>query len=190
MSQLFKIYSQAVAKHPYLTQCTTAGALTAIGDCLAQNLFPSSPTYDYKRTLKFAAIGTFYFGPICTGWLRFLSRKLENKPLAMVAVDQVLAAPFITVGFLAIFSKMNGLSNSESVECIKNEFFGIQSRAFPFWCSVQFINFKYLPLAYRVLFIQGASIVWNTWLSWKASGAVKNEVKAEVKTEIIADKLD
>ena len=181
MASILRIYSSYVAKHPYLTQCATAGCLTAVGDCLAQNLF-SNEKYDIKRTLKFAAIGTFYFGPICTGWLRFLSSKLEHKPLVMVAVDQALAAPVITVGFLAIFTKINGMSNEEAFSTIKNEFWGIQSKAWPFWISVQAINFKFMPLAYRVLFIQVASIFWNTYLSWKASSAVKDDV--------VEDKLD
>lgn len=191
MSKLLRIYIKSVEKHPYLTQCTTAGALTALGDCFAQHLF-STDKYDYTRTLKFAAIGTFYFGPICTGWLRFLSSKLEHKPMAMMAVDQVLAAPLITVGFLAIFTKMNGLNNFESIETIKNEFWGIQTKSWPFWMSVQAINFRFMPLAYRVLFIQVASILWNTYLSWKASSAVKiEEVVVRVEDlELKHDKLD
>merc|ERR1711907_311735 len=99
-----------------------------------------------------------------------------------MAVDQALAAPLITTGFLVIFTKMNGMSHTETIDTIKNEFWGIQSKAWPFWISVQAINFKFMPLAYRVLFIQVASIFWNTYLSWKASLAVKDDV--------VEDKLD
>lgn len=64
------------------------------------------------------------------------------------------------------------------------------------WPFVQLVNFKFVPLHHRVLFVNLISIGWNCYLSFLNSGGSKagegvvdeivDDVKGEVKKEVKA----
>jgi len=188
--RLLAWYGRQVERRPILAQSVMTSALVSTGDIIAQLGFSKDP-YDAKRTLKFSAIGLFYGGPILAKWYLWLepfaARKFRYLPKSVVVkkviLDQfVLQAPY-TAGVLTINGLLNGVSISDTFPMIKSNMLGILMAAWPYWCSVQTINFKYIPFAYRMLTMQIAAILWNVFLSWKASNAAQRAIKQNDKQD-------
>ena len=181
-------YNRIVQKSPILAQSLMAGTTCMIGDVVAQKLTPylihkyktynqtnpepyHSLPYDIKRTLKFGCFGAFYFGPLCSVWLRQLDKWFPNTvkqaTFKKLAADQGFWAPSLTFGFLLI----NGLIEikgdaAKSFELAKEQIWPVMQKGWPFWMSVMYLNFTFAPLNFRLLNVQIAAIIWNSFLSW------------------------
>lgn len=108
------------------------------------------------------------FGPAATTWFRFLQSKivLQNKKLeigARVAADQLIFAPTNLLAFLSTMSVLEGISPSEK---LAKTYKGALQSNWMVWPFVQVVNFSFIPLDYRVLFVNGLSVFWNCYLSY------------------------
>ena len=91
---------------------------------------------------------------------------LPNKKLeigARVAVDQLVFAPTNLFVFLSTMSILEGSSPREKLA--KTYKSALQGN-WMVWPFVQVVNFSFVPLDYRVLFVNGLSIFWNCYLSF------------------------
>jgi protein Mpv17 len=112
--------------------------------------------------------GIAIFGPAATTWFKFLQTKvvLPNKKLeicARVGVDQLLFAPTNLFVFLSTMSILEGVSPREK---LAKTYTGALQSNWMVWPFVQVVNFSFVPLDYRVLFVNGLSIFWNCYLSY------------------------
>jgi protein Mpv17 len=108
------------------------------------------------------------FGPVATTWLGFLARRVTFRnarveTLARVAADQTLFAPVMIGVFLGSMATMEGKSPKERLD---TTWWPALKANWMLWPFVQFINFTFLPLQYRLLFANVISIGWNSYLSW------------------------
>ncbi|KAI9673357.1 MAG: Protein required for ethanol metabolism [Trizodia sp. TS-e1964] len=102
-----------------------------------------------------ALYGGIVFGPVATGWYKFLQHRivLPNKnveTLARVACDQAFFAPVHLGVFLSSMAVMEG---SDPMAKINTAYFPAIINNLLVWPWVQLINFKYVPLQYRVLVV-------------------------------------
>ncbi len=127
--------------------------------------WPSPPSHPLPRA---DAPNPGVFGPAATTWFGFLQRNVRFKStngtiLARVAMDQGLFAPT----FIGIFlSSMAVLEGNSPQEKLQKNYFSALSANYMIWPAVQFVNFKFVPLQYRVLFVNVISIAWNCYLSF------------------------
>ena len=155
----------------------TCGTMTGLGDIIAQNCFNPEKPWDYVRTLKFASVGALYVGPILTFWYKFLDKRFGMQFSAKkLFTDQGLFNPVLTSGFIALNAGLSGIAPLESLKLAKSEILDVMKAGWPFWITVQFVNFKFIALDYRVLVVQFAALFWNTFLAWKADQANKKLV--------------
>ncbi|KAJ0330055.1 hypothetical protein COL5a_003888 [Colletotrichum fioriniae] len=115
-----------------------------------------------------ALYGGVIFGPVATTWFKFLQNNivLKNKNaemLARVAVDQGVFAPVMISVFLSSMATLEGGSIKEKLD--KNYKTALTSN-YMLWPFVQVVNFKFVPLHHRVLFVNVISIGWNSYLSF------------------------
>ena len=108
------------------------------------------------------------FGPAATKWFRFLQTKivLPNKKLeigARVAVDQLVFAPTNLFVFLSTMAVLEGVSPQEK---LARTYSGALTSNWMVWPFVQVVNFSFVPLDYRVLFVNSLSVFWNCYLSF------------------------
>lgn len=82
---------------------------------------------------------------------------------ARVAMDQGLFAPCAIGVFLSSMAVMEGGSVGEKLD--KN-YVNALSTNYMVWPFVQAVNFKFVPLHHRVLFVNIISIGWNCYLSF------------------------
>ena len=188
--KFLKLYYNQVQKRPVITQSLMASSMWMLGDTIAQNFelrnsnAKNSSSFNYSRTLKMGAIGLLWNGPFSSWWLRRLDKTFGNSPKSVykkLAADQILQNPVLTGGIIFLVGVSNSLTFEKSAAVVKEELLSVMYRGWAFWVVVQYFNFRFTPLNYRLLLIQCASIVWNGYLSWRSNGAV---------SEIEADKLD
>ncbi|TFA98299.1 Protein SYM1 [Trichoderma ghanense] len=170
MASFFRWYNGRLAARPFLTQGVTTAVLFATGDITAQQLVEKRGIkgHDTSRTSRMALYGGCVFGPVATTWLGFLARRVRLRnarveTLARVAADQLLFAPVMIGVFLSSMATMEGKSAKERLD---QTWWPALKANWVLWPAVQFVNFTFLPLQYRLLFANVISIGWNSYLSW------------------------
>lgn len=217
-------YNKSYNKRPILTLCVANGFLGAISDSLAQgislyeqstkrinaailpekitrheSMWSLSPTWDFRRTLRFAAYN-FCVAPLGGKWYMFLdkffpmpvvtgavtkavqsqiTRKANGMAIKRMLTDQLLFAP---AGLVVFFTAM-GLAEG-GWENVKEKFRDAYTPAlianYKVWPIVQFVNFKFMPLQYRLPFVSSLGIVWNAYLSWLNNASKQEEQVLEI----------
>lgn len=142
---------------------------------------------------------TVIFGPAAATWFKFLQknvnlRNANSTILARVALDQGVFAPVFISVFLSSMAVLEGTSPKAKLEA---SYVPALTANYMIWPFVQLVNFKFVPLQHRVLFVNLISIGWNCYLSFLNSGASKkreglveeveevvDDVKSEVKREV------
>jgi len=115
-------------------------------------------------------------GPVIGSWnkileiafpLRSLTRPQVN-PIALtkrVVSDQLFMAPLGIAAFIGSMGVMEGRSSQAIAEKYQDMFKTALLTNWKVWPLAQLINFRYVPLAYRVPFSQTCGIFWNLYLS-------------------------
>ncbi|ORZ02679.1 hypothetical protein BCR43DRAFT_481978 [Syncephalastrum racemosum] len=161
-----------------------------------ESLWAPPPRFDPWRTVRFA-LYNFSVAPIVGKWYILLDRffpmpktivssaakRLADKiTIKRMAVDQLVFAP----SSLVVFFTTMGFIESRSWEGVREKFRDAYTPAlianYKVWPVVQFINFKFMPLPYRLPFVSSLGILWNAYLSW-----INNAAKQE---KLVHDRLD
>lgn len=183
---LARAYQQSFESHPYFTLAFTNATLNAIGDLVAQTVQISSVApadlhqtrYDVSRTFRFFCFG-FGMGPLIGRWNSFLEHRFPLKKMnptrttkvslssltKRVSCDQLFMAP---IG-LAVFLGSMGLMEGHDQGHIYAKFSDIYQPAlltnWKVWPLAQFVNFRFMPLPYRVPFQSTCGVFWTLYLS-------------------------
>jgi len=185
-----RIYQRSFESHPHYTLAITSGTLNALGDVVAHSVqLLTNPqeteynqfTYDSARTIRFFIFGVG-MGPLVGRWNTFLERRFPlkvarpSRPAGgsrvsiasltkRVSSDQLLMAP---IG-LAIFLTSMGVMEGRDTQHIRGKFKDIYGQAiianWQVWPLAQLINFRFMPLAYRVPFQSTCGVFWTLYLS-------------------------
>ncbi|KAJ3713462.1 hypothetical protein DFJ43DRAFT_1034272 [Lentinula guzmanii] len=148
MTSILGLYSAAFARRPMATQSTTSAIIFGTGDIIAQQVVDRKGFYNhdvsaisksiarfggriscqrcvqFTRTARFVFYGACLFGPVLTKWHQFINRRHFTSPLRAVVykvtLDQLVAAPFITVPmFFGSMSILEGRPD-EAISRIRN----------------------------------------------------------------------
>ncbi|WVQ77500.1 hypothetical protein IAR50_007186 [Cryptococcus sp. DSM 104548] len=176
-----QFYNANFERRPTATLIVTNGVLNSVADILAQSSSillhkptaqsPLAPTYDPSRTLRFAVFG-MAMGPIIGRWMRLLEKKIpmpnggEGIQLAKrVLADQVVMAPIGLCLFVGSMGIMEGHSQLEISEKFRDIYWAALFANWKIWPLIQTINFKLMPIQYRVPFQSTCGIAWTLYLS-------------------------
>ncbi|CAN8101557.1 unnamed protein product [Discula destructiva] len=166
---MLRWYQARLAARPLLTQAVTTAVLFGTGDVIAQQAVEKKgiEKHDLARTGRMALYGGVVFGPAAATWFKFLAanvtlRSANATILARVALDQGLFAPCAIGMFLSSMAVLEGGSVSDKLD--KNYRSALTTN-YLVWPFVQAVNFKFVPLHHRVLFVNVISIGWNCYLS-------------------------
>ncbi|KAI0824119.1 hypothetical protein BC628DRAFT_1323069 [Trametes gibbosa] len=185
---LARVYQQSFESHPYYTVALTNGALNALGDVVAQftqkvveQQQDSHPRkqwrYDFPRTLRFFAFG-FGMGPVIGRWNLFLEQrfplrsvgnsagKVSLRALARrVGADQLFMAPIGLALFVGSMGVMEGRDASHIGQRYQDLYKPAILANWQVWPVAQLINFRFMPLPYRVPFQSTCGVFWTLYLS-------------------------
>jgi len=180
-----RFYQQSFETHPYRTLAVTNGSLNALGDIVAQGsqkilgdrAIEKPHRYDLARTLRFFCFG-FTLGPFIGKWNVFLERRFPLRTVASssgkvsaralskrVAMDQLVMAPAGVAVFIGAMGIMEGRSPAQINQKFGDIYLPALSANWKIWPVAQLINFRYMPLAYRVPFQSTCGVFWTLYLS-------------------------
>eukprot|EP01035_Chromulina_nebulosa_P019232 gene19232-25083_t len=105
-----------------------------------------------------------------------------GKALIMMLADQTIGATVITIGFFYAFELFQriippyglfaGSFLSAGLQSTKNNLWITLIANWYCWPVINFVNFLWIPLQYRVLFSNTAAVFWNMFLSSVANRKV------------------
>ncbi|KAI6045112.1 hypothetical protein EDC04DRAFT_200431 [Pisolithus marmoratus] len=177
-----RAYQHFFDTHPNGTLALTGGILNAVGDIVAQVSQNATsedhqrrPGWDAARTLRFFCFGCG-ISPLLGRWNVFLERrfplcrrrshKINFGALSKrVAADQLVMAPFGLVLFIGCMGAMEG----RSLDQIRERYSDMYSTAlltnWKVWPMAQLVNFRYMPLPFRIPFQSTCGVFWTLYLS-------------------------
>lgn len=81
-------------------------------------------------------------------------------------LDVIIFDPFYLSFFFAVTGTMEGSSIKDIKQKLDLDLKSTYIADIAVWVPIQLANFRYVPVVYQPMVAQGASLFWNTFLSW------------------------
>lgn len=162
-------YNVALRKQPLATKAITSGCIAALSDVIAQRL-AGSPRHNWLRTLQLALFGLVWSGPSAHFWQKLLERIFQGKNsaeivLKKVMIDQLTYGPVCNVLLMSYLTcVVQGCSVQDLKHKLVRDFARVQSQGWKLWPAAGLVNYRYVPLNYRVLFVNLVALCWSSFL--------------------------
>jgi peroxisomal membrane protein 2 len=182
---LFQNYDNQMKKRPIITKIWSCFFIGVFGNMLSQLLMSGS--LSAYRMITYGLFQVLYFAPVVHYWFQVVEEfgnlslfsQVPNfmKVLSMTAFDQTIGAPLILSGFFIFFTcwsaLLGGTCFSTGLPALLAQGFAKVVADLPatlvanwkLWPFANFINFRFVPLDYRIIFTNVVSIFWNIYLS-------------------------
>lgn len=189
LSRLATSYNNKLEQFPNLTKLITSGIIAALGDVAVQYITrpPDAKIFiDKRRLIIFSLMGGLYIAPIISLWFQWLNSikfppymtntKLKRS-LSMLLVDQTLGAVAVNLGFFFFYEVLSRAYHVPGahlptlsligafIEATKTKMWPLLVANWSCWPLINFLNFFFIPLEYRLLMSNVASLFWNMILS-------------------------
>lgn len=169
-------YLKSLERKPLQTKAITAGFLSGASDVVAQTLTSNGPLH-WRRTLAIAAFGFLWSGPSNHYWQNFLEKFFKGRRdgatvVQKVVTDQVVYGPICNVLLISYLSLVvEGRSARATKQRLRQDYPRIQLNGWKVWPLAALINYRYVPLKLRVLFVNMVAFCWSTFLITRAKAA-------------------
>lgn len=172
-------YTGHLRKTPLLTKAITSAGIGMIGELLGAYLRsrnPQAPKTDrmqlLKRLVVFGSYGMLCTGPLLHYWYAALERIAASFSLTgdiallvKVLLQQGVFTPPFLLFTLAYINYFLSMDVTKTVREVKNAYAVALFTNWKVWTVAQAVNFKAVPLDYRVLFGNLVALWWNVYLS-------------------------
>ncbi|OWZ19625.1 hypothetical protein PHMEG_0006096 [Phytophthora megakarya] len=200
MRRLGLLYDGWLRQSPVLTKSVTAAVLFGLGDRIAQRMEKSrTPESDADneededdralvsestaRTMRMMMWGSVIFTPILHSWQNLIERAIGSHGKIVVfqkmLMDSLVFAPCINALFFTSTQMVAGKSFDQGVTFAVDRLPQTLQANYTIWPIANMINYSYVPLQYRVLFVNCVNLVWTTVLS-----TISNRPVAVLKEEV------
>lgn len=173
-------YLTQLNKRPLRTKAVTAACIAGLSDIIAQRMLFGgyrSP----RRTFLCASYGLLWNGPSAHYWQKFVETLFMGKRdlvtvLKKVVLDQTTYGPICNVLFMSFATLLlEGRSVSALRAKISRDYVSVQLNGWKLWPIAALINYQFVPLKFRVLFINVVALVWSTFLLLRSRSAAGNK---------------
>lgn len=162
-------YNDALAKRPLLTKSITSALVSLVGEVLQS--IAKRERLSPRRCATFAAYGGLFVGPVMHFWYGFLERTCRKYGSGTVGLilrivwDRlIMGPPFIAATIFIIKVLLSGRWK-RSLGSVRAQFGDVFTTALKIWTPAQVVNFRYVPVAYRVLYGNLVAVSWNVYLA-------------------------
>ncbi|BDA42748.1 Peroxisomal membrane protein PMP22 [Coccomyxa sp. Obi] len=162
-------YLRRLEKNPLQTKALTSSVIAGFSDVVAQRMIWKGPL-NWRRTAALAVFGLVWSGPANHYWQAFLERVFRGKRDAAtlckkVLLDQLTYGPFNNILFMSYIALIvEGRSWEFTQAKLFRDFAGIQKNGWRLWPLASLINYAYVPLRLRVLFVNVVAFFWSTFM--------------------------
>jgi hypothetical protein len=151
-------------------QAIIGGAFAASADLIAQRS-RSTAILDYKSVLFQGLVASGYRVPLIQIWMRLVEP--VKSAWKKVALDQLVFAPFLIFGYLAINAVNNGKSFAQFSKDLRDIFLKIFWKTCKVWPIVSWITFKYMSLKSQQKWHEKFYNFWAIYLILSAKGQMR-----------------
>ncbi|KAL3989328.1 Mpv17 / PMP22 family protein [Acanthocheilonema viteae] len=158
-----------------LTNTVVTSSLLGISDTLQQwisgdyNSSDQNKSFNVTRTKRFATMGLI-IGPMCHFWYRWMERTVIRGTKATVVSKRIAcdiaASPIFGSIFISGLALLEGNSIAEAIAEYRRKFIRIFLLDMYVWPPTQLINFWFLPLKFRVIYVNCVQLFYNCCLSY------------------------
>ncbi|CAD5235428.1 unnamed protein product [Bursaphelenchus xylophilus] len=175
---MLQAYLRLLSRRPLITQMVSAGVIGCAGDGIAQFVVEkrSLKQYDLQRGIRFFLMPSCYVAPILSRWFRVLE-KIGGKGAIWkrLAVDQLCWSPCFGASIIFVLGFMESLDAKKAFDHTKSMCVEVYFKSLQFWPFVQLINLNLIPINFRVIFVQMAALIWNSYLSFRTQKPVDTD---------------
>ncbi|CAJ2658340.1 unnamed protein product [Trifolium pratense] len=166
-------YVKQLQEHPLRTKVITAGVLSGISDIVSQKL-TGIQKIQFKRVLLKVILGAGYLGPFGHYFHIALEKifkgKKDSKTVAKkVLIEQLTSSPLNNLIFMIYFGLViEGQPWANVKARVRKGYPSVQYASWMFWPVVGVINYKFMPLHFRVVFHSLVAFCWGIFLNLRA----------------------
>jgi len=173
---MWEEYNRGLEVQPLFVKSLTSFVGFLVADCLAQAV--TGDFLDHRRLARMLLFAILVHGPLCHFWYKLLDESVlpsrPKSPLAIalkIALDQLLFGPLFLIIFWTVLKTFEGRPY-EALPLIEAKLFPTMIVGYMLWPAAHIINFRFIPSAQRVLYINLITIFWTTYLSWSSQTQV------------------
>lgn len=126
---------------------------------------------DWTRTLRFSLLGFGLVAPVVHHWYGLLMTKLPGKDakaaLQRLFCDQILFAPVFIPTFMTSLMVLEGKDMDIITSTLNSNVSDVVVSNWTLWVPAMFVNFRFVPMNWQVLYSNCIGLIWNIYLSWK-----------------------
>ncbi|CAN8009628.1 unnamed protein product, partial [Ixodes pacificus] len=178
MPAILAAYAYAMETHPGITQVLSNALMLLVGDVLTQKLIERQRPLNLRRAAVAFVVGAAYCGPVLRMWyqtLDWMSPRTDASGVALnVLLTELVFAPAFLLGVFVIFGVLEWKSWEDIVGTIRAKYLGTLAVNLVFWPATQVVNFRFVPLNYRLLFADFMGLLWGSFVSWRANSRYRN----------------
>ena len=160
-------YNKLMNRHPWCTTSATSGLLLGMSDVIAQGIIEhrSLKEYDVRNTMKSIMIGCVFTGPGARTWYMILDRFVKGHTglatVKKVHVDQLCMAPLLLAALFVLSERREDIRLK-----FRTSYTSTLLTNYTYWPWLQGINFYFVPVLYRSIFVHVAGLFWNSYITW------------------------
>jgi len=185
LTHITGLLESALRRRPMTTNILMYGSLSGLAELSQQSVInklsisdkdADRRNYNLKTVCHYALLGGS-IAPVLVCWYRWLDSRLPGTAARVVAKKVsldicVFALPYYSAFYLCL-NIMAGVSLSETRLELKQKMIPTIAATTAFWVPAQTLNFRFVPLRYRVVFLSGCTFVEFNILAvlkkWKVS---------------------
>ena len=187
------LYKTLLKRNPLLTNSVASSCIMSLSDVICQELVIKSKSsntkdniadgrsatkLDYTRTLQVAITGFFWSAPVTHYWYSTLEKlynsianyfSINNPVIALfikLLLDASIFSPITISGYFAVRSILEGTGLAGAKEKWISKFKPTILSAWKFWPVVNSVNFWFVPLQFRVLYMNVLAFIWSAYLTY------------------------
>lgn len=178
----------------------TTGFTYLLADGICQKYIEKKDLNDYSpiRSLRQGSVGAFFAAPSLHVWhsivlpklVKFCTRNVTRVLVSVLLNETVFATYFISC-LLFSFETLKTFDVQAGAQNVQAKFGSSLQSSMKFWTWISLINYSFMPIHLRPVFVSCWSVVWQSYLSYVSNNQVtemssildmkNNEEEEEVK---------
>lgn len=177
------IFRNLFGKYLILTNTIGSGILMVFGDTIAQTIemyelrtktetdsgIKDSMEYDRLRICRMFLVGAVQ-GPlhhfIYTWMEKLMPVANVRNTFYKILIDQIVLSPLCIIIFFFSACALENKNYDETYDELKGKFLYIYCVDWCVWPIIQYVNFRYLDLKYRVTYVNLCTAIYNIFMSY------------------------